>query len=361
MSPIYSVTSFFTLWFPSIGGWMAIIKDFYEAYCIYTFLSFLIAVLGHGDRDQAVDVLSKHASHLQRPTSCLRCFYDPPPDTSDHAMANAVVTQCQIYCLQFTFLRPLTTVIYVLFFRDRSNEDNSSTTAQPSSTTTATATTDTTDATSTVSSSNNEFDDTDASNSQTGTAGDGTNGDNDDDVDVDIDQSVGTDDMPAQGNNGTRWLDEDLGEETQEFLGDRVEKSWGRKSMMENEEIDTSTGSADSGEQIIGEERTGIPTPTSSPLQDMIGTMAPSIVTNIVPTLAPSLAVLVPTLSDNNVTMSTDDVVFVTPTISPAAEDGETAQAIVKSTEAYFKSPGFALAMVVNVSVFFAFSGLLKF
>jgi membrane-associated HD superfamily phosphohydrolase len=85
MSPIYSVTSFFTLAFPGIGGWMAIIKDFYEAYCIYTFLSFLIAVLGHGSREEAVNVLSRHASHLEQPTRCLSCFYEPPPDTSDHA------------------------------------------------------------------------------------------------------------------------------------------------------------------------------------------------------------------------------------------------------------------------------------
>lgn len=87
MSPIYSVTSFLTLIVPAVEGWMAIIKDFYESYCIYVFLSFLIAVLGEGSRDKAVDVLAKHAGHLDRPTRCLSCFYEPPPDTSDHAKA----------------------------------------------------------------------------------------------------------------------------------------------------------------------------------------------------------------------------------------------------------------------------------
>ena len=87
MSPIYSVTSFLTLIFPPIEGWMAIIKDFYESYCIYVFLSFLIAVLGEGSRDKAVEVLAKHADHLDQPTRCLGCFYEPPPDTSDHAKA----------------------------------------------------------------------------------------------------------------------------------------------------------------------------------------------------------------------------------------------------------------------------------
>eukprot|EP00536_Pseudo-nitzschia_multiseries_P004734 jgi/Psemu1/237895/estExt_Genewise1.C_810016 len=115
MSPIYSVTSFLTLLFPYLEGWMAIVKDFYESYCIYTFLSFLIAVLGEGSRDKAVDVLAKHASHLDRPTRCLACLYEPPPDASDHAKANAVMTQCQIYCLQFTLVRPLTTIFSTTF------------------------------------------------------------------------------------------------------------------------------------------------------------------------------------------------------------------------------------------------------
>ena len=98
MSPIYSVTSFLTLIFPSVEGWMAIIKDFYESYCIYVFLSFLIAVLGEGSRDQAVEVLAKHASHLDRPTRFLSCFYEPPPDASDHAKA---YVPC--FCFLFIF------------------------------------------------------------------------------------------------------------------------------------------------------------------------------------------------------------------------------------------------------------------
>ena len=87
MSPIYSVTSFLSLIFPPIEGWMAIVKDFYESYCIFVFLSFLIAVLGEGSRDKAVEVLAKHADHLDNPTRCLGCFYEPPPSTSDHAKA----------------------------------------------------------------------------------------------------------------------------------------------------------------------------------------------------------------------------------------------------------------------------------
>jgi hypothetical protein len=102
MSPIYSVTSFLTLIVPSLEGWMALIKDFYESYCIYTFLSFLIAVIGEGSRDKAVEVLAKHAGHLDNPNCCLGCFYDPPPDTSDHAKAYvSTYCCCCIECIVF--------------------------------------------------------------------------------------------------------------------------------------------------------------------------------------------------------------------------------------------------------------------
>lgn len=57
MSPIYSVTSFLSLIYTPLEGYMAIIKDFYESYCIYNFLSFLILVLGRGSRENAVEAL----------------------------------------------------------------------------------------------------------------------------------------------------------------------------------------------------------------------------------------------------------------------------------------------------------------
>ena len=106
MSPIYSCTSFLSLLFPSAEEYLSIIKDFYESYCIYTFLSFLIAVLGkgggnnrhghddngdnvdmeHNYREAVVDVLSKHTSHLDKPTRCLSLLYHPSPETSDRHM-----------------------------------------------------------------------------------------------------------------------------------------------------------------------------------------------------------------------------------------------------------------------------------
>jgi hypothetical protein len=110
MSPIYSVTSFLSLIWPPTESYLSILKDFYEAYCIYTFLSFLIAVLGRGDRDVAVQVLAKHADHMDKPNRFLRRWYNPPPETSDEAMASAVMTECQLLAMQFVFCRPFTSI-----------------------------------------------------------------------------------------------------------------------------------------------------------------------------------------------------------------------------------------------------------
>lgn len=59
MSPIYGITSWLSLVFPSVEAYFAIVKDFYEAYIIYQFLSFLISVLGKGNRAVVVNLVSK--------------------------------------------------------------------------------------------------------------------------------------------------------------------------------------------------------------------------------------------------------------------------------------------------------------
>ena len=228
MSPIYSVTSFFSLIYPPSEGYFAIIKDFYESYCIYNFLSFLIAVLGQGEREKAVEVLAKHAEHLKRPYRCLSRWYNPPPETSDQAKANAVITECQILAMQFVFIRPLTTVIYVLYRLYN----------------------------------------------------DGTNGGYSEGHDATIAPTT-------VAGSLTRWLQDGN---------------------------DTFVGSF---------------SPTTSPVEDVLGTFAPTL-------------------------SSTFDATDF-PTGVPVSED------IKEATINYFKSFSFLLAMVVNVSVFFAFAGLLKF
>lgn len=106
MCPIYSITSWLSLVFTNLEGYLAIIKDCYEAYVIYQFLSFLIAVLGKGNRDAVVDLLVRHPDHLHPPCGwCCGKKYD-----DNRSLAHAVLLQCQIYAMQFVLLRPLTSI-----------------------------------------------------------------------------------------------------------------------------------------------------------------------------------------------------------------------------------------------------------
>uniref|UniRef100_A0A7S4K9Z7 Uncharacterized protein n=1 Tax=Odontella aurita TaxID=265563 RepID=A0A7S4K9Z7_9STRA len=109
MSPLYGITSWLSLVYPFLEGYLAVVKDFYEAYVIYQFLSFCIAVLGRGDRNAVVALLTKHADHLEPPFHPLGvCF--PKEYESDRDMAEEVLLQCQAFAMQFVFFRPLTTI-----------------------------------------------------------------------------------------------------------------------------------------------------------------------------------------------------------------------------------------------------------
>ena len=133
MCPIYSVTSWLSLVAPEpLEGYLGILKDMYEAYVIYTFLSFCIAVLGKGNRDAVVKLLAHHQDehHLSPPVPrwlvdfvcCCRCCcpsrrkaYSDDEEEKRMQHADAVLLQCQICAMQFVFLRPmLTTALFVL-------------------------------------------------------------------------------------------------------------------------------------------------------------------------------------------------------------------------------------------------------
>ncbi|KAL7505525.1 hypothetical protein ACHAXN_002996 [Cyclotella atomus] len=104
MSPIYSLTSFLCLVLPSSAeGYLMILKDFYESYVIYTFLSFLIAVLGRGDREAVVRILRRSADHLDKPYRWLGWMLHPSPEESEEALARAVLMECQVLGMQFFY------------------------------------------------------------------------------------------------------------------------------------------------------------------------------------------------------------------------------------------------------------------
>jgi Organic solute transporter Ostalpha len=109
MCPIYAITSWFSLVFHSAEGYLAILKDFYEAYVIYQFLSFCVAVIGRGDREAVVNTLAKHASHLNPPFR-FDALCNKDPYENDRALADAVLLQCQSFAMQFVFLKPTTTL-----------------------------------------------------------------------------------------------------------------------------------------------------------------------------------------------------------------------------------------------------------
>jgi len=382
MSPIYSVTSFLTLTFPDVHGWMAIIKDFYESYCIYVFLSFLMNVLGEGSRDKAVEALAKHVAHLSRPTRCLGCLYEPHPDTSDLAKANAVMTQCQVYCLQFTLVRPITTIISVFVLHRKPKEDVDS-------------------------SEDDEFND-DINDSDNNGSDIQSNGDINDqytNIDLQTDESspaatTNSSNVGSSSNGGGRTLqDEKIIRQRlqQEQVGGEVEKT----TRVENDPLierilDDSKGFVttefpsivpDLGEGGDYQFPSFSQDDESSPIIAMEGipsTFSPSITMNdvnpLLPTFDPTVGFIpgpemtpapsldldsmpgVGSMFDVNNTTFSPSLLPTAPPFLPAENNSTRFRdsAIVDSTKAYFRSPGFALAMVVNVSIFFAFSGLLK-
>jgi Organic solute transporter Ostalpha len=124
MSPIYSITSWSSLIFGTAAdGYLSIINNVYKAYAIYTFLSFLVAVLGKGNWNVAIQVLAQHANHMKQPTRCFTSCYHPPPDVSPEAKAGAVLLECQIWAMQFVLIRPFTSILRFVAKTIMSNKD----------------------------------------------------------------------------------------------------------------------------------------------------------------------------------------------------------------------------------------------
>lgn len=109
MHLLQAVTSWLSLVFPESAGYLAIIKDAYEAYIIYQFLSFCISVLGKGNRSKVIDLLANQVDHLTPPFRLFPCCCKPHYE-DNRALADAILTQCQAFTMQFVFWRPVTTI-----------------------------------------------------------------------------------------------------------------------------------------------------------------------------------------------------------------------------------------------------------
>jgi len=115
MCPIYAVSSCLSLIFPLYAGYLGIVKDFYEAYIIYQFLSFCISAIGGGDRNKVVDALVKEVGHLTPPFRlcfCCKFHYE-----NDRALASAILLQCQSFAIQFVFWKPVTSIALFVLHR----------------------------------------------------------------------------------------------------------------------------------------------------------------------------------------------------------------------------------------------------
>ncbi|KAL3822401.1 hypothetical protein ACHAXA_010879 [Cyclostephanos tholiformis] len=149
MTPIYSLSSWLSLVFVDAEPYLAVVREFYESYCVYMFLSFLIAVLGRGDRRAVITLLELRADQLSRPDKCRcgpkackrwwstwrnRCCRRKKVSLTDSVdaqvpgvvdeygnyvspdriKAEAVLDQCQLYAMQFVLLRPLTGIAWLV-------------------------------------------------------------------------------------------------------------------------------------------------------------------------------------------------------------------------------------------------------
>eukprot|EP01083_Nonionella_stella_P014646 41127_1 len=113
MIPIYSISSWLGLVFVGAQTYLSLIKDLYEAYIIYTFLSFLIAVLARGNRNAVINLLAEHADHMKPPIK-FRFWAKKQTFTSARHKAEAVLDQNQFLCMQFVLLRPITSIAQII-------------------------------------------------------------------------------------------------------------------------------------------------------------------------------------------------------------------------------------------------------
>lgn len=113
MVPIYSVSSWLGLVFVEAQAYLSVFKDVYEAYAIYQFLAFLIAILGKGDREAVITLLATHADHLKPPIR-FNPWVKRETFPSPRHKAEAVLHQCQFFTMQFVLLRPVTTIVMVI-------------------------------------------------------------------------------------------------------------------------------------------------------------------------------------------------------------------------------------------------------
>lgn len=104
MVPIYSLDSWIALKYPSIAIYVDTCRECYEAYVIYNFMTFLLNFLGN-QYPSLVMMLEVQEQQKHLPPLC--CC---PP----WPMGEVLLWRCKLGVLQYTVVRPVTTVIALI-------------------------------------------------------------------------------------------------------------------------------------------------------------------------------------------------------------------------------------------------------
>jgi hypothetical protein len=124
MVPIYSVTSWLSLVFPYLEPTLSVVRNLYEAYVIYTFIGFLVAILEDGKGLQGlVEKMTKRVEEERESIQLALQTGERPPSprlsppfscchTEDaSSVAVAWLYQCKMMALQFVLLKPVLVVL----------------------------------------------------------------------------------------------------------------------------------------------------------------------------------------------------------------------------------------------------------
>ncbi|KAJ0006092.1 hypothetical protein NQD34_013365 [Periophthalmus magnuspinnatus] len=104
MVPIYSLDSWLALRYPSLAIYVDTCRECYEAYVIYNFLVFLLNFLSH----QHLNLAMILEVQQQQPHLPPLCCCPPWP------MGEVLLFRCKLGVLQYTAVRPVTTVIALI-------------------------------------------------------------------------------------------------------------------------------------------------------------------------------------------------------------------------------------------------------
>lgn len=103
MIPVYSLDALFGLIYPTYSLYVDALREIYEAYVIYNFMRYLLNYLNLG-MDFEVELQYKPQTYHFFPLCCLTPW----------RMGKELVHNCKHGILQYTIIRPLTTVVSII-------------------------------------------------------------------------------------------------------------------------------------------------------------------------------------------------------------------------------------------------------